>query len=119
MTTYQQTTTTASSELGKIFKFKHNNNLTTSGFSDIYDIDSLLSNPLFENLIHSKINAIIHSRLFEFVEDSLINYTSPFDSIYLSKLMPDKIDKLDFLLIQKLSSIEDLSDELIFDEDID
>lgn len=79
-------------------------------------IDTLLNNPQFEEKLKSFFeNRILSVYLNQKMELSN-NTDNPFDAIYISELRPDPVLRRDIEAIVAMSTIEDKSSTIVFDD---
>jgi len=65
------------------------------------------------------IESYILNYYFKYLKSELRFKDDPFDAIYLSKLIPDTINKIDLGNLKKYSKVVDLSDNLSFNDGLD
>ncbi len=81
--------------------------------NDLYHLDQNTSSlkPLIENYILNY--------YFKYLKRIMASEDNPFDEVYLSKLVPDEISTDDIISIKSFINIQDLSDQISFDDGLD
>ena len=79
-------------------------------------VEEVLVSPEFGERLRSEVEDAISEVYLWTLLSQPTRTDDPFDAIYLSELLPDQISAGDVQLIQAYANVEDLSDELEFDD---
>ncbi len=85
-----------------------------------YLTDVLLSDISFQQDLKEVVEGIVFRSVFERLSEALSVSASPFDSVLIIDLVPDRVNADDLSTIEELASrIEDRSDEISFADDLE
>ncbi len=105
-----------SSGTAKVYPFPQQSNSTE--FKDgSYIINTIIGNPKFESYLKDVVEGMVFKTFTTRLSSEYINKDNPFDSIYLSELLPDEIPNHNILKLKLLAQkIIDKSNDIYFDD---
>jgi hypothetical protein len=92
----------------------------TRGATAPSTVTEILSDPTFRQNLKEIVEGIVIRSMFERYAEALSSTPNPFDSLLIIDLKPDGINTKDVLTLERLSAqIEDRSDEIAFNDDLE